>query len=224
MDTNTAESDISSSHCPDRLHGMCPRQNENPKIHLWDLHMITSLCLQPYVLGALISLWERETAGENRYKGAICCPGSHPDINMQVWGFKNGIETLFQTLSLDWSVVLTGLLAAGYFSHPDCHCSSPEPLCSVSDASFTLSSWLSVVLFHLSVLISPFLHKKPLTWLHLVCHFHNQFRRRFCFSSHWYLAYSLNFWTQLWFSRCPDKCKHCRHILTQQLLVCAGVC
>ncbi len=65
MDTNTAESDISSSHCPDRLHGMCPRQNETPKIHLWDLHMITSLCLQPYVLRALISLWERDSGRES---------------------------------------------------------------------------------------------------------------------------------------------------------------
>lgn len=161
MDTNTAESDISLSHCPDRLHGMCPRQNETPKIHLWDLHTITSLCLQPYVLGALISLWGRETAGENRYKGTICCTGSHPDINMQVWDFINGTETLFQTLSLDWSVVLTGLLAAGHFSHPDCHCRSAALLCSVSHASLTPCSWLPAVLFHLSVLISPFLLKKP---------------------------------------------------------------
>ncbi len=148
MDTNTAEWDISSSHCPDRLHGMCPRQNETPKIHLWDLHMITSLCLWPYVLRALISLWERDSGRES-------LRGNHLQSRKPSWNEHAGVGFYKWTLSLDWSVVLTGLSAAGHFSHPDCHCRWVEPLCSVSDAFLTPCSWL------FTVQISPILLKKP---------------------------------------------------------------
>lgn len=219
MDTNTAESDISSSHCPDRLHGMCPRQNETPKIHLWDLHMITSLCLQPYVLGALISLWERDSGRESLQGNHLLSrkPSWHKHAGV---GFINGTETLF-------SDSFPGLVSCAdrAVGHSDCHCRSAEPLWSVSHASFTPCSWDSAVLFHLSVLISPFLLKKP--WCDCIYYAITTTTTSAVVG---FTSLASDFWHTHWicehnwdFNAPPNK-SNIVDTLTQQLLVCVGVC